>query len=150
MADIKLRLAGPDDVPALVEMGAHMHAESRYRYTRYSETKVHAQITKLIETGRVFVADRDGEIVGAIMGICTAWWFSDDPVIFDFALYVAPEFRHRGVARLLIYAMQQWAQEAGATLDIGISSGVLMDQTGQLCESMGGERVGGIYTWRNA
>lgn len=148
MADIKLRLAGHDDVPALVAMAGHMHAESRYRYTQLSPGKVERQIRHLLEGGRVFVADRDGEIVGGVMGILTSWWFSDDPVIFDFALYVAPEFRRQGVARLLIYAMQQWAQEVGATLDIGISSGVQVEQTGMLCASMGGEHVGGNYTWR--
>ena len=148
MADIKLRFATEDDVPALVAMGRLMHAESRYSYTHYSEHKVGGQIRFLLEAGRVFVADQDGEIVGTIMGMLTQWWFSEDPVVIDFALYVAPEFRQLGVARMLIYAMQQWAKEHDATLDIGISSGVQIERTGLLCESMGGVKVGGTYTWR--
>jgi GNAT superfamily N-acetyltransferase len=149
MADV--RPAHVDDIDTIVEMGAQMVAESRYRGVTYAPEKVAAAMESVIagNQGAGFVAEVDGAIVGGAFAFLTSPWFSRVPIACDLAVFVAPEHRRNGVAAQLVQAVLWWAKQIGVHhVDLSISTGVEAEATGRLYEKLGGSFVGGIYTWR--
>ena len=140
-----VRVATLDDIPALVEMGAAMRAESpRYRSQSFDPAKVTQIAHQLIPTKGVGVAERDGKIIGMMAGVVVPTWFGHDLMATDLVLYVKPEHRKTTrAALLLIRAFEAWAEERGA-VDImpGVSTMVEVEGTVGLYEKLGYERYG--------
>jgi ribosomal protein S18 acetylase RimI-like enzyme len=68
------------------------------------------------DTTCVFVAERNGVVVGYVLGAMTdmiSSWFVHAPTGFIADLYVCPEFQRRGVGRRLVAAMREWFQARG-------------------------------------
>ncbi|HEY1978380.1 MAG TPA: aminoglycoside 6'-N-acetyltransferase [Candidatus Baltobacteraceae bacterium] len=66
----------------------------------------------------VFVAKADGEVVGfaeATLRVDFVNGTSTSPVTFLEGLYVAPAWRHKGVARALCDAVERWGARNGCT-----------------------------------
>lgn len=135
------------DIPRLVELGAMMHTLSRYALMNYNALKVAALMESLInhESGGVlFVAERDGVVVGGFAGGVTVHWFSDDKVAFDYGLFIEPSQRNGLTAVKLIRAFLNYANLMNATLinlDITTAS-VNEDAIVRLYESQGLHRAG--------
>jgi GNAT superfamily N-acetyltransferase len=144
----KVRHATAADIPALLVLGAEMHAESRYRGTRYSEAKVRTLLADLIGgMGCVLVYERGGEIVGYFAGSVMELYFSEDKFAFDYFLWVHPEHRGGFGGARLVSTFIAWAKSRGATfIDIGISTGVTTERTGALYERLGLGLAGALYS----
>lgn len=113
-----IRLATPDDVPALLALGERMHADSNFASLAWDAAKMSALIEQLIGMPggfvRVYVAD--GEVRGGMLAMACPHWCSADLVATDLALYVEPDSRGGlGAARLLA-AYVGWAQVKGAKM----------------------------------
>lgn len=139
-----IRAAKQGDVDALVALGFEMHLESRFCGERYEQDKVRALMSALIGgEGVVFVAERDGEVIGGIAGGVTERWFSRTKVAFDYGLFVRKGVRHGIIAMKLVSALVRWAQSMGITcVECGVVSGVHPENTAQLYEAIGFDRVG--------
>lgn len=137
------------DVPALVELGRLMHAESPvFSRLRYWPEKVSSQLSSLIEAeyGFVRVADRGGRIVAGMVGFVLPEWCSYDLVARELALYAGPDARGGVLGAALVRQFRAWATEQGAVFGTcGISTGVMVEQTARLYESQGLRYVGPIY-----
>lgn len=143
-----IRPANHADIPGLVEMGAVMHAESRYSRMTYDPAKVAVVLGMILERGAVFVAERDGEIIGGFAGVVEEHWFSSDKVATDLALFVQPGKRGSLAAVQLLKAFLVWASEKGAVMtDILINTGVRTEQTAKLFSLCGGEQAGYVFSW---
>lgn len=143
-----IRLATLQDIPRLVELGALMHAESRYARLSFSREKVAAILQAVIERGAVFVAERDGEIIGGFAGVVEPHWFSTDLIATDLALFVEPGKRGGFAAAHLVDAFLDWAAQRGAVMtDILINTGIRTEDTARLFDRLGGKAAGLIYTW---
>lgn len=111
-----IREATTADVPRLVVMGTRFLTESAYRGrvtinpVQMADT-VHMLLASPI--GTVFVAERDGEVVGMIGLLCFQHPISGEATVAELFWWVEPEHRGNGV-RLLKRA-EQWAREQGAT-----------------------------------
>ena len=66
-----IRQATPDDIPALVTLGARMHAESRFAVLAYNPEKAGRTLAHVLETGFLWVATDDGRIVGGMAVLAT-------------------------------------------------------------------------------
>lgn len=143
-----VRCATKTDVPALVELGRAMHAESRYRELAFSDAKLQALLEVLVGGGGfVLVYERGGAPVGMFAGAVMELYFSDAKLAFDYFLFVRPEHRGGFGAARMVSAFIAWAKAEGAALiDIGISTGVTPERTGALYERLGLAHVGALYS----
>lgn len=134
-----IRPATLADVPRIVDLGAAMHAESIYRDQPYLPQKVAALMLHLISgAGVVFVSERDGDVVGGMAGGIAPNWFNDEPIAFEYGLFLAPHARHGITAAKLIRAFCVWAERRGAKrLRVGITTGVQVEGTAALYRSLG-------------
>lgn len=143
-----IRVATHDDVPSLVELGRLLHDISSYSTLGYDEEKVARQVTSLIDgAGAVFVSEREGEVVGFMVGGVTEHWFSGEKVAFDYSFFVHPDHRHGVTAVRLISAFERWAKKQGATqIRMGITTAVNVKGTTRLFKALGFEDAGVLFS----
>lgn len=146
---MKIRPACPDDLAELVELGRQMHAESpRFSKLGFDTFKVHALLATAMNDPRYFlmVADNDGELVGGLAGFMAPHWFSQDEVAQDLALFVNPDRRGGMAAVRLVKEFVTWAESKSAKLiGLGISTGVLVEETAQLYRTIGLKQFGYLF-----
>jgi GNAT superfamily N-acetyltransferase len=143
-----IRLATLDDIETLVDLGELLHKESSYGYLPFDRLKVCALMAGLIEGGYgiVFVAEKNGKIIGGIAGGVTEFWFCNELHGFDYSFFVHPEHRGGSSAFRLLVAFESWVEGMGAKhMDIGITTGIHEDKTGRFYEKMGFVKSGQLY-----
>lgn len=143
-----IRPATLDDIDTLVEIGAVMHAESRYRSLTYNPKKVRAMFEAAIDSpeGFVFVAVRDGNVVGMLTARISDHYFSDDQVAFDLHVYVVKEFRGGLSGPRLIAAYTHWAKAMNVKIvEIGDTAGIGKGEPGRLYELLDYKPHGTVY-----
>lgn len=149
---IEIRSANIEDVDWLVELGAQMHAESAYGFLPYDQEKVRRMITSYIDdpsTYCVLAAEHEQSIVGMLCGYLIDYFFCEEIVASDVAIYVDSGFRGSSAAPRLIRAFREWAVARGAReVCLGVSTGFEVERTGAFYERLGFTRVGGIYKQR--
>lgn len=123
---VKVRGATSADWPALKQLLTAMHAESpRYRDIPLSYPRLKATIAWLLEspTACLFVAEKSGEVVGAVGGMLSAYFFSEELIASDLIVYIAPAARDGFTAKGLIQVFEAWAWAWGASeITLGIST----------------------------
>lgn len=140
-----IRNANLLDVHRIVEMGAIMHAESRHAGLTFDPDKMRRVVESLIDykDGLAIVAERNGRVVGAFLGIAEEHFFSHDKFSFDLATFVDPACRGGFLAAALLKAYVKWAQGKGiACINAGVASGINHDVSIRLYERIGFARTG--------
>ena len=148
-AAIQIRRMSEQDIEPMVEMGAAMHAESAFVVLDYSRDKCRDLCRRYIAHPDVnfgVVAEKDGRLIGMLMGYVTDYYFGDDKIACDILWYMDPEHRGSRVGIRLLEAFQDWSKERGASeVCIGISTAVAFERTGALLQRLGYLHVGGNY-----
>lgn len=142
-----IRPATHADIGALLVLAEQMHGESKVSAFPFAVDRVGRLLAGLVDlpTGCLLVAEREGEIIGGFAGWCDLHWACDMKQASDFALFVAPGKRGGLAAARLIQAFKAWAHEQGADqTQIGISTGVRVNETTELFKRMGFETIGPI------
>lgn len=143
-----VRPATFDDIPAMVRLGRQMHGESRFRPISFSDAKLAATLAGLL-TNRmcVLVAERAGDIVGVFLGVVTEYYFSEEKLAIDLALFVEPTARGGFTGAALVRAFIGWAKGNRIQhVELGVSTGVMVDETAALFEKLGFKRQGMLFT----
>lgn len=146
----RVRKATSEDIEQLVEIGRLMHAEApNYRDFAYVPEKVRAALERSIVDGPAFVhVDDDGKIDGGFAGVVSERWFSSEKMVNDIALFVTADRRGGLVAYLLMRAFLAWCEMNGCDprqVQVGITTGVLEDETARLYERLGFRRCGSLF-----
>jgi hypothetical protein len=145
---VEIRPATHDDVPAILEMGRAMHAESpRYQGLGFDAEKVWHRAWHTVDTGGAFVAVKDGRIVGMVAGYVVENWFGGDNIASDYVFYLIPEERRIGRSAFLLWrAFEAWAAARGAR-DIapGTTTGVDAEGTARFFMKLGYTPTGGVF-----
>lgn len=144
---VKVRPAQHEDVPAVVDLGARLHAESdTYREFPYSRMKARAIALRCLgslmapaEDAVLLVAEDEGRVVGMLGGYLSDGVFVDDMLVAtDFTFYVEPKHRGTMAAVRLVKMFELWARTAGAThISPGISTRIEDDRTQRFYERLG-------------
>jgi GNAT superfamily N-acetyltransferase len=146
-----IRAAVHADIPALLELGRQMHAESRFAYLPFDLDHVGSTLATLISEpyGCVLVWE-DREILGGFAGAVVPFFFCQrHRYATDLAVFVRKDRRGGMIAARLVEQFAEWAREAGATeINLGVSTGIHPEKTGAFYERMGYERSGGFYIRR--
>lgn len=141
-----IRPAMVSDIPALIEMGMRFHASTAYaKLLSPDKAVVEETLFGLIniESGAVFVDDRDGVLVGAILGMIVPHFITGENVCGELSWWVDPECR--GAGRQLLKALEEWALIKGASA-INVTEPPGNPRVGRFYEHAGYQRVEVTYT----
>ncbi|MEC5375443.1 GNAT family N-acetyltransferase [Pseudocitrobacter sp. MW920760] len=145
-----VRNATAGDIPALIELGARMYIESRYsQNSPFDEEKCAELARTLISSpaGCLLVAEKDGAVIGWLAGGIAEQWFSRQLMAFEYGLFISPEHRGGTAGPRLAKAFITWAEDHGAALiNMGITTGVHEERTGDLYSRLGLSRSGLLYS----
>lgn len=149
-----IRFATPSDVPALVQLGKHMHAITRFRKLDYDEARVAQSLTAALAQGKeryvCFVAnDSQGQVVGGLLAVLEKHIFSQQLTASIMHYDVLPEKRMGGYGVRLLKAFEQWGKNRRvAEINFGINSieeAREMQRLGSFAVRMGYSKVGENY-----
>lgn len=119
-----IRQATVDDIPALLVLGKRMNNETSYKHVEYAPDRVAATCQLMITSGFLMVAEKNGEVVGVMMGDVVTPWYTNERMGIDYALYIYPEHRNGLIAVRLIKKFEEWCIAMGATqIRPGIGTG---------------------------
>lgn len=148
---MKLRMATPDDLPALAVLGREMHETSSYAPMDYDPERLKETISDLMNKSQfVVVAEAtNGEVIGGMLGVVTQSWFGRDMVANDLALFVAGDARGGMAAIKMMKAFVEWAKLAGAKqIRPGVTTGHVRAE--KLFERLGFARCGASFVMEGA
>lgn len=146
----EIRHATQADMPRLVELGRLMHAEApSFRDLDFDPEKVAIALTHAMKHGLVLVhVTDDGRIDGGFAGLVVERWFGKSEMFTDLALFVEPTRRGGLTAWKLLRRVLAWCEMRGLRphdVQLGVSTGVHPERTGQLFAALNFEQFGGLY-----
>lgn len=145
-----IRPATREDLPAMIALGAVMHAESAY-------AAFHFDTSKLCDLGLEYLAnpercsvlvceDAHGRLLGMHAGYISEYYFGRDLIASDLLLFVDPCKRGSLAAALLVRSFEEWAFAKGAKeVCPGSSTMVAPERTAKLYERLGYTVVGNLF-----
>lgn len=146
-----IREATMSDLEHLILLMFEMHEESRFSALEFDVEKSARLLTGCIigDDQMLVVCEVNSEIVGGLAGYITEHLTSKDLIAGDFGLFLAADHRGGLIAARLVKNFLNWAQLKGAMIiQMGISTGVNVEQTGRLYEALGGTCFGGLYEFK--
>jgi hypothetical protein len=139
------------DVPQLVALGRQMHAESRYADLPFDPAVLATSLTQMLTDQFVYVVERDGVLLGGMVGCLYPSWFGTGLMASDLALFVAPDRRGGIAAVQLVAAFKAWAAAMDALeITCGVTTGVHEAATDKLYRRLDFVPSGTAYKWRPA
>ena len=139
-----IRPATHEDIPRIVEMGRHLHDLTNYKHVTYSPERVAKTVETMIAAGFAVVAEKDGEVVGAMMGDVYTPWYTTDPMGIDYTLYIEPEHRNGLLTMKMIKRFEAWCIAMGVKqIRPGIGTGD--EGAARLYEALGYKRAGSWF-----
>jgi hypothetical protein len=143
-----IRPVMPRDIPKLVKLAEIMHAEGRYKKISFNAKKLQRYFLNTMASGLIvgFVDEKESNIVGAILGYISDYFFSDELLLEDKGFFVLPEYRKSKSGAKLLKA---WI-DAGKKLEVReicLSTSSLEDANAldALCKKVGLEKIGSVY-----
>ena len=149
-----IRPATEADVPRIYELSEGIFNESVYARTCvYSPEKVAHLVTQVMlpnpDRWFLYLAENDGTIIGMYAGFLTEYYFSQDLMACDLALFVDPTKRGGLAAVKLVQAFEEWAFAHGAKeVCPATSTMVAPERTASLYKLLGYDIVGNMFKKR--
>lgn len=118
---MKIRPATYDDIPDMLPMGKAFYEATGLADVglNYDEGSLEQYMASLVDSdiATMFVVrDDDGTLMGGLACAKVPWYLDfKQSVVMEQWWWVDEEFRQRGAARALMTAMDDWAEEIGAT-----------------------------------
>ncbi len=109
-----IRDATEADIPVMIEIGKNLASSTTYKSVNYSVERIETTIRTLMAFGFCVVAEKDGEVVGGMMGDVYTPWYSNDRMGIDYTLYIEPEHRNGLLAVKMVKKFEQWCISMGA------------------------------------
>lgn len=145
-----IRTATRNDIPALIALGASMYQESRYaENSPFDALKCADLADHLInaDAGCVLVAEHNGQIIGWLAGGIGEQWFLHQLMAFEYGVFISPNHRGGSAGARLVKSFMAWAKDHGAAvINMGITTGVHEERTGELYSRLGLSRTGLLYS----
>ena len=108
-----IRKATLRDIPAMVGLGREFHQWAAPPWEWDAPTVERTCATCVASDERcAFVAERDGEVIGGLLGVVAASMLHGGLEAHEAALFVAPDAR--GCGPLLVRRFVRWGKERGA------------------------------------
>lgn len=142
-----IRPATNADIPALRELLFFAWEDQAKELPGFNEDWVRNAVKRLMvsEEGFVQVAEKDGQLIGVLIGGMAITWWSPMAQAQTLMVYVHPEHRGR-VGLQLIKAFMEWAKQQGALQTVlNLSASADVERSGRLFERLGFKPQGAIF-----
>jgi N-acetylglutamate synthase-like GNAT family acetyltransferase len=103
---VTIREASPSDLPSISRLIRELHPEQAGKFDPSAVRQGH----------RTFVAERDGDVVGVLLGTFTAHGLEYESAGHLEQLIVAPDVRGQGVGEALVYQWTEWLVAEGVSI----------------------------------
>lgn len=148
-----IRQAIPEDIPAILELGRSLHAESHYRAYPLDTHRVVTAIREILSTsGRtcLFLAENaKGELAGMLSARIANLFYFDRLVAQEQMFYVHPEWRGSSAATKLLMAGRRWAANRGASeFMVSVNGGIGLEAMPRLMRRLGFTHVGQTFSMK--
>lgn len=148
-----IRNAVHSDLEELIILGWEMHQESSYKRMSYSPERVAESFIQFIDSDNYLflVVEKDSRLIGGFVGFVHPQWFSDELISGDLALFVEQGMRGGVCAAQMINRFCKWAISQGVerhNIQLGITTGVKVEETTRLYEKLGFIRTGSVFNYR--
>ena len=150
------RIRDEADVEKMIELGAKMHAESRYMDIPYDRAKLaeygRAAIENPFTWGGFLAEDEQGKVYAMIAGFKAPFYFSSDAFqVTDAFVYVDKSKRGGLAAARCVKALEEWAGNVKAhEIVFGISAGINNAAAERLYTGLGYTQVGTLMRKQGA
>ena len=119
-ADVLVRLATHEEVGAI--MSFLMMQRPEFPFLEVNHVKALSNIRLFIEKGFVLIVEVDGQIAGSAALVADQFWYSDDWIITDFWIFIAPKFRRTVAAVELLKSIRELARKIGLPTFVAVRS----------------------------
>jgi N-acetylglutamate synthase-like GNAT family acetyltransferase len=151
---MKIRLATSADIPAMLGLGAAIHAESRFADMPYDEAKLKEGLGELIQLQEragshcfMVAENRDKQIVGGFIGALERYFFTSAVSANSILLWVDPAWRGSSAAVRMVDAFRRWAiKNQAREVCLLVASGVTIGRTDRFIRKLGFVQTGGNYS----
>ncbi|MEQ8404486.1 MAG: GNAT family N-acetyltransferase [Oceanicaulis sp.] len=145
----EIRNATPDDVPAIVELGARFHAESHYRRIPYDVDWALGTMGRYAsghQDALLLVVHEGEDLIGFLAARIGPIIFSPRRAVIQDLLFVHPDHRSGRTGTALVERFLEWADACDpAFIDFTQSTGIQEAGFGQLMARYGFENHGTVY-----
>ncbi len=143
-----IRKAENKDISGIMELVKEAHSSSISRFVKLDPKTVRTNVQVCILSAEHFVvvAELDGKIEGAMIGVTHQLWYSKKKQATDLFFYVTEE--GIGVGANLMRRFISWAKDNPGVKEImlGTTSGIGdVERTKKLYERMGAMRIGDTF-----
>lgn len=134
--NLTLRWAEADDHQAIVVLLNEMHSEIGAFPLSHAKLTVH--VGELLTSGKILLAEIDGEVIGSIGLLGSEPWYSEQKIISDYWIYVSREATKRlSVFRAMVAEVKAYAEDVGIPLVLALYSGKDRTRKAKLFERYG-------------
>lgn len=143
-----IRKATHEDLPRLLELARAMHAESNYSPEPFDDGMCGTFLEMVVSEDQyvALVAEKKGEVIGAMLGILVPFFFSVRLRASDIAFYVLPAHRGSMAAPMLMLAYEDRMRQKGAVKFYqGVTTNVDTQRSHEFFLKMGYTHIGGFY-----
>lgn len=143
--NLEIRQANLIDQAAILHCLVMMQQEAESMTDEPDWFKVSHIIIEQIRQGMVYVAVKDGMVVGTIGLSASSEWYSNVPIVGDLWFFVLKEHRASGAAFKLLKHVRDLAREENIKLKVGHVLGYSVDRLDKFYGKLGFTRTGTLY-----
>jgi hypothetical protein len=143
----RVRLATPEDLPQVLDMGRALHAENGMTSLNEDMIEAVAQSGVAGDGAIIGVIGAPGQLEGMIQLAITRYYYSSELHLEEMYSYVRPEFRRSKNARSLLMFAKSCSDRLNVPLLIGIVSNKDTKRKIALYERVLGEPAGAYFLY---
>lgn len=134
-----------EDAVALYKLLCEMYSAVGLDMPRPVKNRIFERIRASVEDGVTFLAERNGEVVGALGVMHSPAWWSDQGPFVDTFFYVRPSARAGGTAKQLVREAERYVHSQNNKLVISLLTGVDLPRKEAFLERLGGKKIAAGY-----
>lgn len=149
--DYRFELLKAEHIPGVLKAANQLHEESRFSVYGMNQQVLRETLQQYVEdiTRLGMVVSYQGEVVGGILAHVERCFANAARMAYDDILYVIPEHRNQGIAKLLIDIYITWCLDQGInSINMTAGSGITPEKTEQLFLSKGFKPTAVIYEYQ--
>ncbi len=151
---MKIRYATQADIPAMLEIGRSIHAESRFSAMAYDVEKLRTELGYLLQLQEkngshcfLVAVNQQGKIVGGFIGALETYFFTRAVSANSILIWVSPAARGSSAAVRMIDVFRRWAiKNRAMEVCLLVASGVTINRTDRFFRKLGFVQTGGNYS----
>jgi len=138
-----------EDYEAIIELACLMADEFGFGFANKRMEYIQKRVAQSLINGPVFVAKKDGEIVGILALYLCQHWFDEESYYADLFFHVKAEHRSSKHAYNLMKTAQKFAVLSGRKLAINAYSPVQLDRLDKVAKYCGFTQAGAVYVYNS-